>query len=47
MTRLYLRLGADTAHVAQDRLILLDAQLLFFTTLTTYTYIRFKKLRYK
>ncbi|KAI5120378.1 hypothetical protein M0805_006900 [Coniferiporia weirii] len=36
----------DNGHIAQDRLILLDAQLIFFTALTTYTYIRFRKLRY-
>ena len=37
----------DNAHIAQDRLILLDAQLVFFIALTIYAYIRFKKLRYK
>ena len=37
----------DNAHITQDRLILLDAQLIFFTALTIYTYIRFKKLRYQ
>ena len=37
----------DNAHVAQDRLILLDATLIFFMTLTMYCYIRFKKLRYR
>ncbi|KAJ7898450.1 glycosyltransferase family 39 protein [Mycena leptocephala] len=33
-------------HIAQSRLILLDATLIFFMTLTMYSYIRFKKLRY-
>ncbi|KAJ7115997.1 glycosyltransferase family 39 protein [Mycena epipterygia] len=36
----------DNAHIAQSRLILLDATLIFFMTLTMYSYIRFKKLRY-
>ncbi|KAJ7612481.1 glycosyltransferase family 39 protein [Mycena polygramma] len=36
----------DSAHIAQSRLILLDATLIFFMTLTMYSYIRFKKLRY-
>ncbi|KAL5492520.1 PMT4 [Sanghuangporus weigelae] len=36
----------DNAHITQDRLILIDAQLIFFTALTIYTYIRFRKLRY-
>ncbi|KAJ7658107.1 glycosyltransferase family 39 protein [Mycena rosella] len=36
----------DNAHIAQSRLILLDATLIFFLTLTMYSYIRFKKLRY-
>ncbi|KAH7926032.1 glycosyltransferase family 39 protein [Leucogyrophana mollusca] len=36
----------DNAHVAQSRLILLDATLIFFMTLTMYSYIRFRKLRY-
>lgn len=37
---------ADNAHVAQSRLILLDATLIFFLSLTMYSYIRFRKLRY-
>ncbi|KAF7982557.1 hypothetical protein HWV62_27538 [Athelia sp. TMB] len=36
----------DNAHVAQSRLILLDATLIFFMALTVYSYIRFRKLRY-
>ncbi|KIJ55236.1 glycosyltransferase family 39 protein [Sphaerobolus stellatus SS14] len=36
----------DNAHISQSRLILLDAQLVFFTALSLYSYIRFKKLRY-
>ncbi|KIJ65592.1 glycosyltransferase family 39 protein [Hydnomerulius pinastri MD-312] len=36
----------DNAHIAQSRLILLDATLIFFMTLTIYSYIRFRKLRY-
>ncbi|CCM01812.1 uncharacterized protein FIBRA_03880 [Fibroporia radiculosa] len=36
----------DNAHVAQGRLILLDAILIFFMSLTLYSYIRFRKLRY-
>ncbi|KAH9987123.1 glycosyltransferase family 39 protein [Russula compacta] len=36
----------DNAHVAQSRLILLDATLIFFLSLTMYSYIRFRKLRY-
>ncbi|CAK5267805.1 unnamed protein product [Mycena citricolor] len=36
----------DNAHIAQSRLILLDATLIFFISLTMYSYIRFKKLRY-
>ncbi|KAJ7066632.1 glycosyltransferase family 39 protein [Mycena amicta] len=36
----------DNAHIAQSRLILLDATLIFFLTLTMYSYVRFKKLRY-
>lgn len=36
----------DNAHVAQSRLILLDAALIFFMSLTIYSYIRFRKLRY-
>ncbi|KDQ61723.1 glycosyltransferase family 39 protein [Jaapia argillacea MUCL 33604] len=36
----------DNAHVAQSRLILLDATLIFFMSLTIYSYIRFRKLRY-
>ncbi|KAF5383513.1 hypothetical protein D9615_003615 [Tricholomella constricta] len=36
----------DNAHVAQSRLILLDATLIFFMALTIYAYIRFRKLRY-
>ncbi|KAH8833013.1 glycosyltransferase family 39 protein [Flagelloscypha sp. PMI_526] len=37
----------DNAHVAQTRLILLDAALIFFLSLTMYAYVRFKKLRYR
>ncbi|KAF9266967.1 glycosyltransferase family 39 protein [Marasmius fiardii PR-910] len=37
----------DNAHVAQSRLILLDATLIFFMSLTVYAYIRFQKLRYR
>lgn len=37
---------ADNAHIAQDRLILLDATLIFFMSLTMYSYIRWRKLRY-
>ena len=36
----------DNAHISQTRLILLDAQLVFFTALSLYSYIRFRKLRY-
>ncbi|KAF8584026.1 glycosyltransferase family 39 protein [Ramaria rubella] len=36
----------DNAHIAQTRLILLDAQLVFFTALSIYSYVRFRKLRY-
>lgn len=36
----------DNAHVAQSRLILLDATLIFFMSLTVYSYVRFRKLRY-
>jgi dolichyl-phosphate-mannose-protein mannosyltransferase len=38
--------STDNAHVAQSRLILLDATLIFFLSLTMYSYIRFRKLRY-
>ena len=38
---------SDNAHIAQTRLILLDAQLVFFTALSLYSYIRFRKLRYR
>ncbi|SCV67439.1 BQ2448_5050 [Microbotryum intermedium] len=37
----------DNAHVAQTRLILLDAPLVLFMTIAFYCYIRFHKLRYK
>ncbi|GJE91205.1 glycosyltransferase family 39 protein [Phanerochaete sordida] len=37
----------DNAHVAQSRLILLDAPLIFFMAMTIYSYIRFRKLRYQ
>jgi len=37
----------DNAHIAQSRLILLDATLIFFMSLTMYAYIRFRKLRYR
>lgn len=36
----------DNAHIAQSRLMLLDATLIFFMSLTIYAYIRFRKLRY-
>ena len=36
----------DNAHVAQSRLILLDATLILCMSLTIYSYIRFRKLRY-
>ncbi|KAJ3555988.1 hypothetical protein NM688_g2273 [Phlebia brevispora] len=36
----------DNAHIAQSRLILLDAPLIFFMTLTMYSYIKFRKYRY-
>jgi dolichyl-phosphate-mannose--protein O-mannosyl transferase len=36
----------DNAHISQSRLILLDATLIFFLSLTMYSYIRFRKLRY-
>ncbi|KAJ1027675.1 hypothetical protein NDA16_002014 [Ustilago loliicola] len=36
----------DNAHIAQDRLILLDAPLILFMMLSIYSYIRFYKLRY-
>jgi len=39
-------LHLDNAHVAQSRLILLDATLIFFLSLTMYSYVRFRKLRY-
>ncbi|KAG6869242.1 hypothetical protein C0993_009107 [Termitomyces sp. T159_Od127] len=37
----------DNAHITQSRLILLDAALIFFMSLTIYAYIRFRKLRYR
>ncbi|KAJ3733211.1 glycosyltransferase family 39 protein [Lentinula guzmanii] len=37
----------DNAHIAQSRLILLDATLIFFMSLTIYAYVRFQKLRYR
>ncbi|TFK29641.1 O-mannosyltransferase [Coprinopsis marcescibilis] len=37
----------DNAHIAQSRLILLDAALIFFISLTIYSYVRFKKYRYR
>ncbi|KAE9399518.1 glycosyltransferase family 39 protein [Gymnopus androsaceus JB14] len=37
----------DNAHIAQSRLILLDACLIFFMSLTIYSYVRFQKLRYR
>ncbi|KAF9785180.1 glycosyltransferase family 39 protein [Thelephora terrestris] len=36
----------DNAHVTQSRLILLDAILIFFMSLTIYSYIKFRKYRY-
>jgi len=38
---------ADNAHVTQSRLILLDAVLIFFMSLTIYSYIKFRKYRYQ
>ncbi|KAI0343077.1 glycosyltransferase family 39 protein [Trametopsis cervina] len=37
----------DNAHIAQSRLILLDAPLIFFMAVTIYCYVRFRKLRYR
>lgn len=37
----------DNAHIAQSRLILLDATFIFFMSLTIYGYIKFRKLRYR
>ncbi|KAI0034479.1 glycosyltransferase family 39 protein [Vararia minispora EC-137] len=37
----------DSAHIAQSRLILLDSILIFFMAMTVYSYIRFRKLRYR
>ena len=37
----------DNAHVTQSRLILLDAILIFFMSLTIYSYIKFRKYRYQ
>ncbi|GAA5825596.1 hypothetical protein JCM11251_000303 [Rhodosporidiobolus azoricus] len=36
----------DNAHIAQTRLILLDAPMILFMALAFYSYIRFHKLRY-
>lgn len=36
----------DNAHIAQDRLILLDAALCLFMTLSLYSYVKFYKQRY-
>ncbi|KZT39394.1 O-mannosyltransferase [Sistotremastrum suecicum HHB10207 ss-3] len=36
----------DNGHIGQTRLILLDAQLIFFVTLSLYTYVKFRKVRY-
>ncbi|GAA5849445.1 hypothetical protein JCM8547_000453 [Rhodosporidiobolus lusitaniae] len=36
----------DNAHITQTRLILLDAQMIFFMSLAFYSYVRFYKLRY-
>lgn len=36
----------DNAHIAQDRLILLDAALCLFMTLSIYSYVKFYKQRY-
>lgn len=41
-----IRFNLDNAHIAQSRLILLDATLIFFMALTIYSYVRFRKLRY-
>lgn len=37
----------DNGHVVQTRLILLDAQLIFFLACSMYSYVRFAKQRYK
>lgn len=37
---------ADNAHITQDRLILLDATLVLFVTLSFFCYIMFYKQRY-
>jgi dolichyl-phosphate-mannose-protein mannosyltransferase len=37
----------DNAHIAQTRLILLDAQLVFFMTLSLYSYVKFRKFRHR
>lgn len=42
-----LKFFLDNAHIAQSRLILLDACLIFFMSLTMYAYIKFRKLRYR
>ncbi|KAI8074958.1 Dolichyl-phosphate-mannose-protein mannosyltransferase-domain-containing protein [Gongronella butleri] len=40
-------LALDNALVAQNRLIMLDASLIFFMLTAVYSYIRFRKLRYQ
>lgn len=40
-------LSVDNGHIAQTRLILLDAALIFFMALALYSYVRFRKVRYK
>lgn len=37
----------DNAHITESRLILLDAIMIFFLSLTIYAYVRFRKLRFK
>lgn len=40
-------LAFDNAHIAQDRLILLDAALILFMMLSLYSYIKFYQQRYR
>ena len=46
VNKVFISLNLDNAHIAQSRLILLDAALIFFMSLTIYSYVRFRKLRY-
>lgn len=43
---MFISFKLDNAHIAQSRLILLDAAFIFFMALTIYSYVRFRKLRY-